>query len=161
MKVNWANNRARLARLSVFLNGPNQLEENFAIVPTDSGSYRAIILLNHNSPVGTYSINLEYRGNLVGITTFTVSSHEIPSWIKNNAGWWSSNMVSDNEFFNGMEHLIKEGIIELPETTTETSEKTLPDWIKNNAKWWSNDLISDDEFISALQFLVKKGIIQV
>lgn len=148
--------------ISVFLNGPNQLEENFAIIPTDSGSYRAIILLNHNSPVGTYSINLEYQGKLVGIATFTVSSHEIPSWIKNNAGWWSSNIVSDDEFFNGMEHLIKEGIIEIPETIpSETPEKTLPDWIKNNAKWWSDDLISDDEFITALEFLVKKGIIQV
>ncbi len=148
--------------LSIFLNGPNQLEENFAVIPTDSGSYRAIILLNHNSPIGTYSINLEYQGKLIGVATFSVSSHEIPSWIKNNAGWWSSNMVSDNEFFNGMEHLINEGIIELPETAkSETSEKTLPDWIKNNAKWWSSDLISDDEFITALQFLVKKGIIQV
>ncbi len=105
---------------------------------------------------------MEYQGKLIGVATFSVSSHEIPSWIKNNAGWWSSNMVSDNEFFNGMEHLINEGIIELPETAkSETSEKTLPDWIKNNAKWWSSDFISDDEFISALQFLVKKGIIQV
>jgi len=148
--------------LSVFLNGPNQLEENFAIMPTASGNYRAIILLNHNSPVGTYSINLEYQGKLVGNTSFTVLSHEIPSWIKNNAGWWSSNMVSDNEFFNGMEHLIQEGIIEIPETQkSDISEKALPDWIKNNAKWWSDDLISDEEFISALQFLVKKGIIRI
>ncbi len=148
--------------LSVFLNGPNQLEENFAIIPTASGSYRAIILLNHNSPVGTYSINLEYQGKLIGTTSFTVSLHEIPSWIKNNAGWWSSNMVSDNEFFNGMEHLIQEGIIEIPETKKyNISETALPDWIKNNAKWWSDDLISDDEFISALQFLVKKGIIRI
>jgi len=148
--------------LSVFLNGPNQLEENFAIIPTDSGNYRAIILLNHNSPTGTYSINLEYQGKLVGNTSFTVSSPEIPSWIKNNAGWWSSNIVSDDEFFNGMEHMIKEGIIELPETQkSNISETALPDWIKNNAKWWSDDLISDDEFISALQFLVKKGIIRI
>jgi len=148
--------------LSVFLNGPNQLEENFAIIPTASGNYRSIILLNHNSPVGTYSINLEYQGKLVGTASFTVSSHEIPSWIKNNAGWWSSNMVSDNEFFNEMEYLIQEGIIEISETQKpDISEIALPDWIKNNAKWWSDDLISDDEFISALQFLVKKGIIRI
>ena len=61
-----------------------------------------------------------------------------------------------------MEHLIKENIIEIPETQkSETFEQTLPDWVKNNAKWWGDDLISDDEFISALEFLVKKGIIRV
>ena len=148
--------------LSVLLYGPNQLTQNFAVMPTDSGSYRAIIILNHDSPTGVYSIELEYNGDLVGTGTFTVSKSLIPSWIKNNAKWWSDDIVSDSEFFNGMEHLINEKIIDIPDTEKSLSpEKTLPDWIKNNAKWWGNDLISDDEFITALEFLVKKGIIRV
>jgi hypothetical protein len=148
--------------LSIFLHGPNDLTETFGIIPTDSGNYRAIIILNHNSPIGIYSIEVVYQEELVGVTSFTVSSPKIPDWIKNNARWWSDDIISDSEFFNGMEHLIKEKIIDVPETQQSSiSDPTLPDWIKNNAKWWSNDLISDDEFISTLEFLVKQDIIRI
>ena len=148
--------------LSVLLYGPNQLTKNFAVMPTDSGSYRAIIILNHDSHTGLYNIELEYNGKLVGTGSFSVVSPELPTWIKNNAKWWSAGSVSDSEFFNSMEHLIKERIIQIPETQkSEIPIQKIPDWIKNNAKWWGDDLISDDEFISALQYLVKKGIIRV
>ena len=86
----------------------------------------------------------------------------VPDWIKNNAGWWSSDAISDDEFIDGIEYLIKEKIILIPEDQTSTkSEKTIPPWIKNTANWWSDDLISDDEFVSALEFLVKEGIIRL
>ena len=41
---------------------------------------------------------------------------------------WCDDIVSDSEFFNGMEHLIKEKIIEIPAETqiSENSEKTFP-----------------------------------
>ena len=154
--------QSRGTPLSIFLHGPDDVTETFGIIPTDSGNYRAVIILNHNSPTGIYSVEVVYRGELVGVTSFTLSPNQIPSWVKNNAKWWSDDIVSDSEFFNGMEHLIKEKIIEIPETQiSENSEQSLPPWIKNNAKWWSDDVISDDEFISALEFLVKKGIIRV
>jgi len=35
----------------------------------------------------------------------------IPSWIKNNAGWWAQGEVSDQEFVSAMQYLIKEGIL--------------------------------------------------
>jgi len=35
----------------------------------------------------------------------------IPEWIKNTAGWWATNQVSDKEFLNGIKWLIEEGII--------------------------------------------------
>jgi len=36
---------------------------------------------------------------------------EIPSWIKNNAKWWSEGLISDEEFVKGIEFLITNGII--------------------------------------------------
>jgi len=35
----------------------------------------------------------------------------IPEWIKNNAGWWSEGLLTDEEFTTGIEWLINEGII--------------------------------------------------
>ncbi len=39
------------------------------------------------------------------------SSQEIPSWIKNNACWWSQGLISNSDFANGIEYLVREGII--------------------------------------------------
>jgi len=37
----------------------------------------------------------------------------IPSWIKNNAGWWSEGTIDDDSFISGIQFLIKEGIIQV------------------------------------------------
>jgi len=64
----------------------------------------------------------------------------IPSWIKNNAGWWSNDQIGDSDFVLGIQFLINEGIMRVPPSTPDsTSEMTndIPSWIKNNAGWWS------------------------
>ena len=35
----------------------------------------------------------------------------IPAWIKNNAGWWADGQIPDSTFVDGIQFLIKEGII--------------------------------------------------
>jgi len=35
----------------------------------------------------------------------------IPSWIKNNAGWWANDSIDDKTFVQGIEYLVKNGII--------------------------------------------------
>jgi hypothetical protein len=37
----------------------------------------------------------------------------ILSWIKNNAGWWASGQVSDDEFIKGIQYLSSQGIIKV------------------------------------------------
>jgi len=37
----------------------------------------------------------------------------IPSWIKNNAGWWADGSIDDNSFVQGIQFLIKEGIMKI------------------------------------------------
>ena len=36
---------------------------------------------------------------------------KIPSWIKNNAGWWADGTIDDAAFVQGIQFLIKEGIL--------------------------------------------------
>ncbi len=40
-------------------------------------------------------------------------SNEIPSWIKNNAGWWADGSIDDDSFVQGIQFLIKEGILRI------------------------------------------------
>jgi len=88
---------------------------------------------------------------------------EIPSWVKNNAGWWASDQIPDLVFLHGIQFLIKEGIIVIPPTETSESSgsQEVPGWIKNNAGWWADGQIDDNSFVSGLQFLIKEGIIKV
>ena len=38
---------------------------------------------------------------------------KIPSWIKNNAGWWAEGTIDDDSFVQGIQFLIKEGIMKI------------------------------------------------
>ena len=86
---------------------------------------------------------------IVGILTIpAVSSQEatVPSWIKNNAGWWASDQIPDSAFLQGIQYLIKEGIMIIPSTETSefftvTSCSNLG--LKITAGWWSEDKISE------------------
>ena len=90
--------------------------------------------------------------------------NKIPDWIKNNAKWWADDQIDDGSFVQGIQHLIKEKIITIPNTTSdnlETSGNDVPNWIKNNAKWWADDQIGEDDFLKGIEYLVKSGIIKV
>ena len=38
---------------------------------------------------------------------------EIPSWIKNNAGWWADDQIDDTAFIQGIQYLITNGILQV------------------------------------------------
>jgi hypothetical protein len=46
-------------------------------------------------------------------TTATTQSTQIPSWIKNNAGWWATGQMDDGTFVKGIQYMITNGIITL------------------------------------------------
>jgi len=104
--------------------------------------------------------------SLVGILMAPVVSSQqatIPDWIKNNAMWWASDQIPDSAFLQGIQFLIKEGIMVIPSTETSESSQSqeVPTWIKNTAGWWAEDKISEVEFVNAIEYLIKHGIITV
>ena len=95
---------------------------------------------------------------------FAQETTNVPNWIKNNAGWWADGLIDDSAFLQGIQYLIKEGIMVIPPTeTTDTSQsdQQVPAWIKNTAGWWADDKISEIEFVNGLQYLIKVGIMVI
>lgn len=88
---------------------------------------------------------------------------EIPDWIKNSAKWWAEDKITDNDFTKGLEYLINNEIISIPDTENENVDNSseIPPWVKNNAKWWSDGQINEKTFVNSIQFLINKGIIVV
>ena len=105
----------------------------------------------------------EGSGSLPSITpTTTETEISIPSWIKNNAGWWSDGIIPDSAFVSGIQWLISNGIMNIPPTEQgDGSDNIIPAWIKNNAGWWSNGEIPDSAFVSGLQWLISNGIMNI
>ena len=67
----------------------------------------------------------------------------VPKWVKNTAGWWADDQIPDSAFLQGIQFLIKEGMMMIPSTEISGSSETqeVPAWVKNNAGWWADDKI--------------------
>ena len=93
----------------------------------------------------------------------TMPTQNIPTWIKTNAGWWANGDIDDNSFVQGIQYLIKEGIMQIPPTAQGSTGGTneIPAWIKTNAGWWANGDIDDMAFVQGIQYLIKEGIMTI
>ena len=146
---------------------------------SSQGNYENFILICCNS-VGTYSVSAEWRGYHIGTVTFDVIQKPksqptptptaepvttIPDWIKIHARWWADGQINDSAYLLGIEYLVKEGIIVMPQTGDYDSDflspQAVPAWIKNNAEWWASGQIDDITYVSGIQYLVNVGIIKV
>ena len=145
-------------------------------ISTDqSGTYLFYIGAEHNLKnidndrskrdfIATSQVGSEIVTSEVAKLTIISAKTEIPDWIKNNAKWWAEGTIGDSDFTGGIQHLIKEKIIDIPDLPEQASgidEEKVPDWIRNNAGWWADGQISDDDFVSGIKYLVEQGIIKV
>ena len=87
----------------------------------------------------------------------------IPDWIRSNAQWWSEDKIKEQDFLLGIQYLINEEIIKIPESSNlQTNEmNSVPSWVKDTAGWWAEGKVSDSEFVNGIKFLVENGIIVV
>jgi hypothetical protein len=113
-------------------------------------------------------LSFSLLGSSILVPNSSAQDAQIPNWVKNVAGWWGSDIISENEFVTGIEYLINNNIILLDfvpcnyETQSQYKDtKSVPDWIKNNANWWSENLIDDVDFINGLQYLIEHKIIKI
>jgi hypothetical protein len=94
--------------------------------------------------------------------TSPMFDYQIPEWVKNNAGWWADGQIPDSAFIDGIEYLVKNGLIVVPITESNSEdESSVPKWIKINAGWWADGQIDDKTFATGIEYLVKNGLIVV
>ncbi|HSD05281.1 MAG TPA: hypothetical protein VLB45_05960 [Nitrosopumilaceae archaeon] len=121
-----------------------------------------IVTIDHTRTFISEPITFTTEIHLGGHGEVSHTEIDIPDWVRNNAKWWSNGEIDDKTFANGIQYMIKEGIIKIPTTENEqaNNEVKIPDWVRNNAKWWSNGEIDDKTFANGIQYLVKIGVIR-
>jgi rhamnogalacturonyl hydrolase YesR len=117
--------------------------------------------------IGLFVLAFFLVGSLIISQSFAQDPDVIPSWIKNNAGWWAADQIDDYTFAQGIGFLIKNKIIQISDLPTTADgdiiikeDIVIPSWIKNNAGWWANDNISDSDFLYGIKYLVESNIIE-
>jgi len=131
------------------------LNEHFVGVATLLG--RPVMVESSNSLVDTNIINSDSAS-----TETPKSNTAIPSWVKNNAKWWSEGNIGDAEFVKGIQYLVSNGIMQVPHDSSQAVlSQQIPSWVKNNAGWWADGSIGDEDFVKAIQYLINSGIIKV
>lgn len=88
-------------------------------------------------------------------------AQEAPSWVRENAGYWSEGILDDAAFLDGIKYLIDNGIMAVPPTDVEAApgDGTVPSWIKSNAALWASGQIDDASFMGGIGYLVGAGVI--
>jgi len=142
---------------------PDGTTDFLIITGQRTGEYTVRITIQDDWPTGVYQVNANYDSKPLGSVSFSLKELEIPSWVKNNAKWWSEGSINDDDFARGIQFLITEDIMRIPQISqvVEPETKSIPDWIKSNAGWWANGMISDEDFVQGIQFLISQGIIRV
>jgi len=66
---------------------------------------------------------------VAAVATFPLAasaqSDAVPAWVKNTAGWWADDQISEAEFVNSMEYLIGSGIIDVSSQSFGVTELTI------------------------------------
>ena len=163
----------RNLRISIFDSSNNFIVTQKTSVNTD-GTFLHSVILNEKFHDGKYIVKAQYGNSKTTVEkmSFVIQSNDdalvsqdnkIPDWIKNNAGWWADGLIDDSSFVEGIQFLIKEGLMKIPATVqgSVSQDNKIPDWIKNNAGWWADGLIDDNSFVQGIQFLIKEGLMKI
>ncbi|MGC1709467.1 MAG: hypothetical protein WA799_06675 [Nitrosotalea sp.] len=142
----------------------------------DAATYQVVVevdgILFQPIPPETATFTVNLGGGSTTSTNSTTPTQSsgtqstvIPSWIKNNAKWWSQGQLPDDQFIQGLQYMIQHGIIQIPTqsggSNTTSGTPPIPAWIKTNAGWWADGQISDGDFVKGIQWLISNGIIVV
>ena len=85
----------------------------------------------------------------------------IPTWEKSVAKLWAKDEITNSDFLQGIQYLLTQGIMKMPETEVGSDYPQIPPWIKIDAKLWSNGDLADTVFVQGIQYLIKTGSIKI
>ena len=157
-----------------FLYSPSGLATVDMVVKEGPGDVKYVIWIYGLAPTGIVPSQIDDYleitipifagdGSTIDPMPIVTPPQGIPSWIKNNAGWWADGSIDDDSFVQGIQFLIKEDVLKIPPTSqiAVNGVSEIPSWIKNNAGWWADGSIDDDSFVQGIQFLIKEGIMSI
>jgi len=140
---------------------PHGIYQESVLIPTDGQYQLKIILTGHDSKNFEKYFTSKSDFSLASQSVKEEKTAIVPSWVKNNAGWWADGIIGDEEFVRSIQFLINQNIIGISVSESKSAgSQEIPSWVKNNAGWWADGLISEGDFVRGIEFLISQGIIR-
>ena len=111
----------------------------FSIIP--------LLLIVPGIAFGEDSSYVEYYANIA--STQNLTSDSIPQWIKNTAGWWSNDLISDDEFLNAIQYLKDSKIIHVFKNPDLLKPQVSP-LLTNDSSESKDELVSETIWYSSI-----------
>jgi len=108
--------------VQVVITKPDGVTEEHRVIASKDGHFMDSYELDHSAEIGIYQISVQYRSAEVELRSFEVVEEflegskikiEIPTWVKNNADWWSKDQIEDSDFVSGIQFLIRNEIMNI------------------------------------------------
>ena len=115
-------------RISIFDSKNSLVVTQKTTVDSDK-TFSHTVSLGEKFSDGKYTVKSQYGNSkaTINISTFMISSDasdssemthpsenaQIPDWIKTNAGWWADGQIDDTSFVEGIQFMIKEGLMRI------------------------------------------------
>jgi len=116
--LDWQSDKGRYELLLI---DPQGFKDKILLhIDKQTGEFSEMLQFDHFALMGEYTIKGIFGGEDIGSVKFILKSGsekkislepEIPSWIKNNADWWSQGLISDDDFLKGIKFMVENGII--------------------------------------------------
>ena len=82
----------------------------------------------------------------------------IPAWIKNNAGWWADDNISDSDFLYGIKYLVESNIIKFQ---SDDIEQYILDWdtiVSDSIYAYDGSIAMHSKFFDSVNYTVEYNI---
>ena len=87
--------------------------------------------------------------------------NSVPSWIKNLALWFHEEKISEQEFTDAIQFIVKKQIVMIPfNPLSENPETSISEQQLIKLGLWGLSLTNDSEFIEVLYYMVENSMIQ-
>ena len=70
-----------------------------------------------------------------------INAETVPEWVKNTAGWWAADEISEKEFVNAIEFLVKSNIINISSNDKNFNHENIWNEIHNDESLQINEKI--------------------
>jgi hypothetical protein len=120
------------------------------------------IIKNYKKIIDDINIKYRYVPTEKTEPTTVKNNGEVPSWVKNTVSLWGIEKITDKDFLNILEYLIKKDIIKIPKESVfeNTKELKMLSWVKGNLNIWSQGEITNEEFFKNMNWLIENKFIK-
>lgn len=84
---------------------------------------------------------------------------EVPNWFKHTVKFWLDKGITDTEYYNSIEYLLKKKVIVIPSigNLVDKPSVEIPSWITSSSKLWTEERLGNHEFSIVLKWFIENN----